>query len=279
MSAMDRWMNHPWRLWAGQVAGVVRMELRKGFMTKRSLWIYLVAFAPVAIVFLHTIFAGRHSVSGDTEVMAVIAEIYYVRLGIFFGCLGVFTWLFRGEMIERTFHYYLLTPLRRELIVIGKFVAGTVATSALFGLAVLLCYFFMYCHGPEFRAFALSPTGLQHLVGYLGVTVLGCIGYGALFLALSMIFRNPIVPGLVVLGWESLNPILPALLQKLSVIFYLRNLMPVSVQSEGIFVLLTVVADPVPTPIAVGGALAITAAILAFACVRMRSVEISYTTE
>jgi hypothetical protein len=54
-------------------------------------------------------------------VFAGLFHFYYLRLGIFFGCVGIFSNLFRGEMLEKTLHYYYLTPLRRELLVAGKY--------------------------------------------------------------------------------------------------------------------------------------------------------------
>ncbi len=53
-----------------------------------------------------------------------MVQLYYVRLGIFFGCLGIFSRLIRGEMIERSLHYYLLSPVRREVILLSKFFRG-----------------------------------------------------------------------------------------------------------------------------------------------------------
>ena len=38
--------------------------------------------------------------------------------------MGIFSNLFRGEMLEKTLHYYYLTPLRRELLVAGKYLGG-----------------------------------------------------------------------------------------------------------------------------------------------------------
>jgi len=37
-------------------------------------------------------------------------QIFYLRVGIFFGCMGLFTWLFRGEIVEKSLHYYFLSP-------------------------------------------------------------------------------------------------------------------------------------------------------------------------
>ena len=109
--------------------------------------------------------------------------------------------------------------------------------------------------------------------------MLACLGYGAVFLALSMVFKNPIVPAIVFFGWEAINPVLSPLMQKLSITFYLRHLSPVDVPAEGVFALLTVVAEPVPAWAASLGVVALTAGVLLLACYRVRKLEISYTTE
>jgi hypothetical protein len=94
-----------------------------------------------------------------------------------------------------------------------------------------------------------------------------------------MMFRNPTPAAMLVLGWEAINPILPSLLQKLSVASYLRHLMPVQVGAEGIFALLTVKTEPVPAWQAVLGLLVLIGVVLLYSCLRMRKLEIRYTTE
>ena len=59
-------------------------------------------------------------------VFAAMFQFFYLRAAIFFGCMGIFSNLFRGEMLEKTLHYYYLTPMRRELLVAGKYLAGPV---------------------------------------------------------------------------------------------------------------------------------------------------------
>lgn len=272
--------RQPWRLWASQLDTIARMELRKNFFTRRGFWIYLLAFAPVVIIAIHAIVDHQSRLPEDTIVLAGIFQFYYLRLAIFFGCMGIFTRLVRGEMVERSLHFYLLTPVRRELLVLGKFIAGVITAASFFGAAVFSAFVFMYMgHGPAGLQYALDGPGMGQLSAYLGITLLACIGYGALFLALSMVFRNPIVPGIVLLGWEAINPVLPPLMQKLSVIFYLRHLTPVDVPVEGVFALLTVVTEPVPTWIAALGVICVAVLVLVFACYRSRTLEISYTTD
>lgn len=270
----------PWQLWTAQVFAVVRIELRKILWMRRSVWIYLTAFAPAFVIALHGLNdpMGRNSsLAEDTAVLAGIFQLFYLRFGIFFGCMGLFTWLFRGEVVEKSLHYYFLAPLRREILVAGKFLAGFAASAFIFGLSVLLSFTLMYAHfGAPGREFVFEGPGLGHLFAYLGVTVLACMGYGSLFLALSLVVKNPILPGIVVLCWETFHAVLPSLLQKFSVMFYLKQLCPVSIPSEGILALFTVVAEPVPAWIAVPGLLTLCAAILVFACMRIRRMEISY---
>lgn len=268
----------PWQLWASQLPALVRIELRKSLWMRRSIWIYLLALTPAVIIGIHAVLdRGGSNLQEDTTVLAGIFQFYYLRLAIFFGCMGLFTWLFRGEIVEKSLHYYFLAPLRRELLVAGKFLAGLITSVYIFGLAVLLSFILMYGHfGPAGRAFVFDGPGLGHLFAYLGVTLLACVGYGSLFLALSLVFKNPILPGIFVLLWETFHAVLPSLLQKFSVMFYLKQLCPVSIPPEGVMALFTVVAEPVPTWIAVPGLLALCAAILVFACLRIRRTEINY---
>ena len=269
-----------WQLWTAQVLAVVRIELKKSLWMRRSVWIYLLAFAPAFVIALHALNSpmGRNcSLGEDTAILAGIFQLFYLRFGIFFGCLGLFTWLFRGEVVEKSLHYYFLAPLRREVLVAGKFLSGVVASVLIFGLSVLLSFTFMYAHfGAPGRSFVFDGPGLGHLTAYLGITLLACVGYGSLFLALSLVVKNPILPGIAVLGWETFHAVLPSLLQKFSVMFYLKQLSPVSIPSDGLLALFTVVAEPVPAWLAVPGLLCLCTAILFYACMRMRKTEISY---
>ena len=281
-SAIGILRQQPWSLWWIQARRMTRIEIRRNLFTKRAWWIYFLAFIPAVIILIHLL-VDSHSGSGmgdDTEVLAGVMQIYYVRLGIFFGCLGIFSRLIRGEMIERSLHYYLLSPVRREVILLSKFFAGAVTAVALFGAAMIADFVLMYVgYGAAGRDFMLHGPGLGQIEAYLLIVVLACLGYGAIFLLLSLMFRNPMPGALLLLGWEAINPVLPSLLQKFSVASYLRHLMPVNVPAEGIFALLTVETEPVSAWVAVLGLLGLIALVLTYTCYRMRRLEIRYTTD
>src|SRR5579859_1374538 len=288
--------DQPWRLWGHQVMAVVRQELKQNLFSRRAAGIYLLAFAPVVILGSYVLQSpclncntyGDASLAHtfqsyldeETTMLAGIFQLYYLRLGIFFGVMGVFTWLFRGQVVQRTLHYSFLAPLRRELLIIGKFLAGTLMATLMFGAGVLLSFALVYWHfGPAGYDFVFHGPGLQQLAVYLGITALACIGYGAIFLTLTIIFKNPVIPGIAMLGWETFSGIFPAMLQRLSVSFYLKHLCPVSAPSDGILALLTVVTEPVAAWATVLGLLLLAAAALAVACLRVRTLEISYSSE
>jgi len=231
---------------------------------------------------LHAII-DRHSVGSirtDTEVLAGIFQFFYLRFGIFFGCLGIFTWLFRGEIIEKSLHYYFLVPLKREVLLVGKFVGGLVTSVTLFGLGVLASFAMMYVHfGDAGQYYVFNGPGMGQLLAYLGITVLACTGYGSIFLTLSLLFKNPIIPAVLVLGWETFTPVLPTLVQRFSITYYLKQLCPVAIPGEGLLALFTVVSEPVSTLAAILGPVVLAVLVLLLACKFVRRLEISYVAE
>ncbi|HLJ27213.1 MAG TPA: hypothetical protein VKY85_10940 [Candidatus Angelobacter sp.] len=270
----------PWQLWTAQVAAILGVELKRNLGRRRSIWLYLLTLAPVALIGAHAIqspFGTHCTLDGDTNILAGIFQFFYLRLGIFFGCMGLFTWLFRGEIVQKSLHYYFLSPVRREVLVVAKFLAGLVTAGFFFGLSVLLSFSLMYGHfGAPGVAYVFHGPGLGQLAAYLGVTLLACLGYGAIFVALSLFIKNPVIPGVFVLLWETFHPVFPALLQKFSVMFYLRQLCPVAVPQEGVLALFAVIVEPVSAWIAVPGLLCLSMVVLVIACLKIRRMEISY---
>jgi ABC-type transport system involved in multi-copper enzyme maturation permease subunit len=276
--------EQPWRLFASQISVLVRNEVRRNLFTRRRIWVYLLALIPVVFLLLRYVLDKNTSPSqldDDTFLLAGIAfQLYYLRLGIFFACMGIFTWLFRGEMVERTLHYQFLVPVRREVLVVGKFLAGAVVSIVLFEAAVLACFFLVYSRlGSAGRSYVFDGPGLSQLGSYFLVTALACLGYGAVFLALSLLFKNPIIPGVMLMGWEAVAPIFPSWAQHLSVTFYLKHLCPVKIPVEGPMAIFTIVAEPVSPFLAVFGLVCLTVAILVLSCFLIRRLEVTYTAE
>lgn len=364
------------KLWWAQIKAVIRLEMKKTFLARRGLWIYILALLPLLLFAAHGIIVSRQrersaeiasrsekkvsrqdlfavrkdmtsdevvallgkppirfqwnerrrleksepiviphedyhysdggsdlyidlqegkvvgthihegdSLAEDSVVFAGVFQFFYLRLAIFFGCLGIFMNLFRGEILDKSLHFYFLAPIRREVLMVGKFLAGLLATSIIFVASELLqIVVFNAQFSPNVRELYLFHNhGLEQAAAYLGVTVLACVGYGAFFLAAGMLFRNPILPAGAILVWEALNPFLPPLLKKLSVIYYLKSLCPVDITSPpGTPALLSMLvsnSDPVSAPVAILGVATVAVLVLYISSFQARRMEINYTSE
>ncbi|MHC4353594.1 MAG: hypothetical protein ACYS0H_12860 [Planctomycetota bacterium] len=356
------------KLWCGQIVSVVRLEMKKTFFSKRGLWVYLLAFAPVVLFGFNSIHgtherqrlarqAARHPIpqaafndiknglSSDqvieklgkpyrrysreyhrggkrrrgvwykytdgkidftcqfeddklirthrrdpnalTQTQLVFAtsfQFYFLRLAVFFGCVGVFVNLFRGEMLDKSLHFYLLTPMRREVLLAGKYFAGLLATVVIFTSSTALQWWAMLW---QFERGVivdfLAGPGWTQFAAYLSVAALACVGYGSIFLAVGLLFRNPIIPTAAVLLWESANPFLPPLLKKTSMIYYLQSLCPVTAPPDRnmppLISLLISPTEPATALAAVTCIVLLTLLVLVLASRLARRLEINYSTD
>ncbi len=264
----------PWALWVRQVAAVLKLEVKKNFWGKRAILIYMLALLPIllcaAIAIIPPTLGARPDLAFLNMMFASIYELLILRTVIFFGCAWIFMNLFRGEVVDRSLHYYFLSPLRREVLVVAKYLSGLLTALILFVSATLISLLLLYL--PVGMQHLFAGNGLKYGLTYLAITVLACAGYGAVFLLIGLLFRNPIVPALAVYGWEFINFLLPPLLKKLSVIHYLQSLAPLPL-SEGPF---AIVADPTPAWVAVPTLLLMTGLVLIFASLQIRWMEIRY---
>jgi hypothetical protein len=276
----------------GKMFAAVASSSGAGFVDERTEYRQLVYFDGRREARLHFADGKLHrrdintllNLEEDRMIFAGIFQYFYLRLAIFFGCLGIFLNLFRAEMSNRTLHFWLLAPARREVLLMGKYAAGLIASSAIFGGGALLTLAAMlWPHDAvEVQAF-WNAGGMGQVFWYGAAAVLGCVGYGSVFLAIGMYVRNPIIPAAVLLGWEGVNGILPHVLQKMSVLYYLQSLCPVPAPMEDdapmLIRLLAAPAAPASGPGAILGLMLLTAFVLWIAALAVRRMQITYGAE
>ena len=270
-----------WRAWTLQALAVCRLELRRNVAGRRDIPVFLLSMLPVILfallLFMPTWEKDPLRGPGFAGMLyAGIFQAFMMRFVFFFGCVGIFMNLFRGDLLDRSLHYYFLTPVRREVIVVGKYLSGLVTTSLLFGFSTAATFLLLRARyqmvGPPDQT---GAPGLGQLAAYLVVTFLACVGYGSVFLLMGLFFRSPQIPALAILGWESIIFLLPPFLKRISVVYYLQSLCPVQVSGGPI----EIIAEPSSPAVAVPGILALTLIALAIAGLRVRRMEVSYATE
>ena len=222
----------------------------------------------------------------DRRIFAGVFQFFYLRLAIFFGCVGIFMNLFRGEILDRTLHYWFLAPARREVLLAGKYGAGLIASIVIFTCGALLCFGVMAWpnNSIEVQVF-WQNAGKGQVFGYAIATAFGCLGYGSVFLAAGLLLRNPVIPAAMLLAWESVNGFLPGFMQKASILYYLQSLSPVPASininqdAPALIRLLITPAAPASRSMAILGILIITAAVLWLARFAVSRMQISYSSE
>lgn len=279
-----------WTLWRAQTLAVMRLEWKKSFLPRRGLWIYLLALAPVVIFGLRSAYLAAHAqgadAGDDAQLFASVFQFFFLRLVVFFGCAGIFMNLFRGEMLQKSLHYYFLSPIRREVLLAAKYLAGVLSSVVIFCASVILQAVVLDAHlnSTAFRQSFFNAHGLATLAADLGVTLAACMAYGGVFLTIGVVFRNGLIPAACFLGWEMISSLLPPALRRLSVIYYLKSLCPIqpaeiASRHNSFLALLSLKVPPASASLSLVALAALTCSLLALASWRVRDMEIDYGTE
>lgn len=269
-----------WALWRYQVRTLVLRELRRNLGGRRAIPLILVASLPIGIGLLRAVFLSKAD-AGDIgegiSQFAVSFQVVFLRLILFFTCASLFVRTFRGEILEKSMHFLLLAPIRRSVLVIGKYLGGLVTALTVFLPTIAVSYLlYLLPHGSQaLMRFFSSGKGWAQFSSYLFVTALACIGYGALFMLAGLFFKNPMVPAIILLGWETLIPFMPPFLKVFSLIYYLSSLTPIPV-SHGAFAFM---AAPISDWLSITILLTLTSILIVIAGITLSRIEISYAGE
>jgi len=262
---------------------IYRIEFGKALFSRRAATIFVLALLPVLLLGITAWVAeiDNDPIFGSIEEARLQFAIIYSTLilgaVVFLGSAAIFTTLFRGEILDHSIHYYLLTPVRREILVTGKYLAGLASAFVLFGLSTFISYLTLYFHfGVEQLISDLtSGIAVQQIGQYLGVTFLACMGYGSVFMATGLYFRNPLIPVILISGWEVIHFILPPALKIFSIIYYLKGLVPIPL-SEGP---LAIIVAPPSVWVSIGGMFVVCFLTVSVSAILLKRLELKYTDE
>lgn len=272
-------------LFQRQIVGILRLELKKGLFSRRALGLYFLAFSPILIVGLWALLTPlpKRMFDGPAQTASMIATLFqfYLRFSIYLSALLMFMSLFRNEVLERSLHYYFLTPVRREVLVAGKYLSALISAWIVFLISTVSLYVMVTIPWGvgELSRYLFQGPGFGNLVAYVMTALLALAGYGAVFMLAGQFFKNPVVPGVLIWIWEFINFLLPASLKKISVIFYLQSFYPVPPPASslpGPLSFFRVLADPPPVWLSIFGLILFTGLVIMAAGWRARHMEVSY---
>lgn len=240
-----------------------------GRKTGKSRVFILVGFIPVVIaVVIRIVWAGRAediaAVFNDI-LMVVYVTGYIVILALFYG-----TSIVADEIENRTLSYLTTRPLAKSGVFLGKYAAYVTLMLLMVSASLFFSYFIM--NGHRFRDPVLYLTFLR----YVGALGLGILAYTALFAFLGTFLKRAIIVGLLFgFGWENVVQYFPGSTQRLSLVHYMKSLVPRRA-AGGPFSILLFRLEPDKPAVAVLMLIVIAAAFLALACWLFRTKEYLY---
>jgi ABC-2 type transport system permease protein len=240
-----------------------------GRKTGKSRVFLLLGLIPVATAVMARIFmTGRAE-----DVVAVFNEIlivFYVTFDIVILSLFYGTSIVAEETEGRTLSYLTTRPLSKTGIYLGKYAAYVTLMVAMVWASLFFSFFIM--NGHRFRDPALYFTFLR----YAGALGLGIIAYTALFAFLGTFLKRAILVGLLFgFGWENVVQYFPGSTQRLSLVHYMKSLMPRRAAGGPLSILLFRL-EPSRPAAAVITLIVIAAVFLALACWLFRTKEYLY---
>jgi ABC-type transport system involved in multi-copper enzyme maturation permease subunit len=259
----------PYQTWA-----MARLTMRNLVVSKRTILIVLLACVPIAVSLIL-----RHVMPQETrrppahEIFTVVFAGLYTHFVILVTTIFYGASLLADERSDRTITFLLIRPVLPEVIVLGKFLAFVFGTCLILLASVGVTYFVFSGMDQDVLAFRETVPFRE----FARVVVLAVAAYGAVFTFCGSMFKRPVIFAFAYCFlWESILPYLPLFLQKITVMYYVKSLIP-NWQSEG--GILQVASDPATPERAVAVLLLVCAAFLILTAVTLRTKEYSFEKE
>jgi ABC-type transport system involved in multi-copper enzyme maturation permease subunit len=233
-------------------AGVRRVfELSLGEMlwSRRTIFMAIVMAVPIILALVARIvdasgiapFRVNGVRVGAAATFGMLIWVFFLRfiipvLGVFYG-----TAMIADEVEDKTITYLFTRPVRRSVVLIGKYLAYLACTTLVVLPAVMIVYFLIV-------PISQVPSSFRWLVTDLALLAAGLAVYGALFALVGTVLKRPLLVGLVfAFGWEQVAMVVPGYLRRFTVAYYLQALVPHAMPSEGVSALVGAVFSDTPS--------------------------------
>lgn len=201
---------------------IAAMNVRRIAGGRQSFIVLTFTLMPAVILGLLLAFGGADVAEHITNVYATSAFPLF-----FFLVIPGITLLYASSSIvdeieQNTFAYLLVQPVPRWQIMVGKYLGMVLATQAAATLGIVASYLAPYLIG--------DAAGLArdfHMVRQLWtVAMLGIATYGAVLFLVSLLTNQVFIMGILYFGLlEFTMSLIPTVIQKCSILFYIKSLL------------------------------------------------------
>lgn len=213
------------------------MLLKVQLGRRRLLWLAALWLAPAAVALWWRIQEGGSPGQFlDHLGVAVLLQFFSLGLALYFGVSAV-----RDEIEDRTIVYLLVRPVSRWAVLGGKILAAALLVAMWLVVAAAVGHLVAWVGGEEGFSVFLARLARHALV----LAVAGLV-YSGLFALLGVIFEKPFIPAVIfAMGWEATVTNLPGGLPKVTIMYYLKSLLGIRPQADGVLSVLLPPVGPV----------------------------------
>lgn len=220
------------RMRARMLRAVFSLSLRRLALAPSLLAHIGIAAVPLFIVaMIYIANLNRHRMPTLQEIhiaTEMFLRILYLHFVIFFIANILGSSVMRQDRDEQTLHYFFLQPVRRWMVICGKFVAFLLVAGVICVVSFWTVYLAMAL--PSIGGRGVAADLFTHgRFGILGretlVLLLGLLGYGAFAMLMGGFFKSATY-SLFLLAWEAGLPYLPSTLKFWTFAHYLQSLLP-----------------------------------------------------
>jgi len=159
-------------------------------------------------------------VEDEMDFFMGLIVILYLQMIVLYVCFLYASALITSEVDDRTITYLISRPIKKLEIVVYKYTGYIISLFLIFSIPATINYGILATNGGG----SGLTDNLDFLMFSLGGILLGIILWGAFFILLASVFRNPLMPGfLFCIFWESLIANIGTNVSKLTVTYQIRT--------------------------------------------------------
>ncbi len=184
----------------------------------------VICVLPATIPIFVALFSRAMFKESGLEIFIRLSEQVYVHtltplLALFVGLIGI-----REEVDSLTIVYLLTRPVSKFSWILGRFIAYMLIATFLLTVGILFTFIACVVLGSIY----FDTIGISLSLQYIGVGIMGLLGYGAISFMLGSATNYPIIIGVIIFfGWEKIANFIPGIADFWTVQKYLDSMFPV----------------------------------------------------
>jgi len=207
---------------------------KTGLRSKRTKLFFFFSFIPVIILIIIKIYEILHPENkvSTLNLFSNIGLTFYFLLFIQLLSLFYGSSVINDEIEDNTLVYLTTSPVSKSSILIGKFMANFVISSVIILVGLFISYLISnFSHFFELRS-------LKEIFTFCSIGLLAILAYFSLFTLIGSFFKKSVLIGIVfIFGWESMVQFLPGTTQKLTIIHFVKSLLPANLTQKSGFLM------------------------------------------